>query len=273
MLLLALLSCGDKDTAAQTERLPGGTVAGSESCTDGICEIPSGKFWMGIDDDAVFDAPLHQVALSAYAIDQTEVVRADWTRCVEAGVCEAIPPHCDQAEEDVDPDQLPVVCISWQQASSYCTWTGGRLPTEAEWEKAARGDDGALWAWGPVPPTCNTANHRFPPAYCETGPLVVGSYSGTSAYGLYDTVGNVWEWTADWYDFVYYKEAPDGDPPGPSGEDCAETIDGIEMTCRFRVMRGGAYNTTESNTRAAVRSPVLPHVFDVNIGVRCAYDR
>ena len=162
-----------------------------------------------------------------------------------------------------------MTCLTWQQAADYCDWSGGRLPTEAEWEKAARGTDGAIWAWGAQPPTCNHANFRFVTTYCNLATVEVGSYPFTSPFGLSDTVGNVWEWTDDWYDAGYYRDAPDLDPPGP--DSCRMTPEGVKDACEYRVIRGGAYNTPESVVEGSARSIARPDITDPNIGFRCVW--
>lgn len=256
----------------------GGAVVGSIDCTEGICEVPAGVFVQGdANPDAPDQCPARAVTLSAFAIDETEVTVGAYQGCIDAGDC-AGRPHCEAAAEEAD-DQ-PVTCITWQEASDYCAWAGGRLPTEAEWEKAARGDDGALWPWGRYAPTCNLANFRYVIGYCHGGVIAVGSYqspSGSpitdtrSAYGLLDAAGNAWEWTADAYDAGYYRDAPDTDPPGPAA--CSTTVDGERGACLFQSIRGGGYNATQDSIRASARSLADPNIWDVNLGVRCAYSR
>jgi formylglycine-generating enzyme required for sulfatase activity len=266
----------DSDTRCEaSEDGPGGLVAGSQNCSGGICEVESGAFWMGmLDPNHPERCPERQVELTAFAIDQTEVTRLQYSACTEDGECTAPPEHCQSEVKGSDAEYQPVICVDWEQASAYCAWTGSRLPTEAEWEKSARGTDGAEWAWGLEPPRCTTANHRAEVSYCEVGVIEVGSYpKSISAYGLLDTVGNAWEWTQDWYDARYYGDSPDTDPPGPDEDECAETAEDERTECRFKVMRGGAFNTTQDNTRGAARSGVEPDRWDVNIGFRCAYDR
>ena len=276
-----------EDTAVEAPGLceqtvgAGGTVVGTRSCADGRCLVEAGEFVMGAPTPEQPDrCPERRVSLHAFAIDETEVTAAAWADCVDAGACEA-PPSCPSQADHASELSLPIACVDWEQASAYCAWAGGRLPTEAEWEKAARGEDGATWAWGDRPPTCFTANFRFSVGYCEGGAVEVGRYAepdpaGTdladtrSAAGLLDVVGNVWEWTADWYDAGWYADAPTTDPPGP--ERCRDQV-GVELgDCRFKVLRGGGFNSTEDATGGAVRSYASPEVWDDNIGLRCAYD-
>lgn len=253
-----------------------GEVVGSMSCSGGICSVPAGLAWLGDDMGEPDECPPRNVEISAFSIDQTEVTRGAYAACEAAGACEAIAEHCDfwmdTITEKGDLDQLPVVCADWDQATAYCEWAGGRLPTEAEWEKAARGTDGAIWPWGEEAPLCNTANFKFASWYCFEGVVEVGFYAQSqTAYGLYDTVGNAWEWVSDYYDAHYYESAPGVDPTGPES-DCHRVWGGDAGDCNDRVLRGGAYNTTESTTRGSARSNAAPDIVDVNIGFRCAYD-
>ena len=261
------------------EALGSGLAVGEASCSAGICAVPAGAFVMGdAQPESPDQCPPHTVELSAYRIDQTEVTAGQWAACEAAGVCDALPDCPSDALYD-DADALPAVCMTWTEAAAYCDWAGGRLPTEAEWEKAARGEQGALWAWGSTPPSCLEANYRYVSAYCRGGVVAVGSYaavtgsvisSAQSAFGLLDTAGNAWEWTADWYDASYYRTAPEVDPPGPTT--CSLTVDAPPDACLYRVMRGGGYNSTQDVIRGTARSFASPEHWDVNIGFRCAYD-
>ena len=244
-----------------------GHAAGTPACSDGRCFVAAGPFWMGSDEENA--CPVRSVDLSAYWIDQTEVTHGQWASCVDAGICEAAPEHCRYVIEDHDPDKQPVTCIDWNGASAYCAWADGRLPTEAEWEKAARGTEQAEWAWGLASPSCLLANYRFAPTYCFGGLIEVGYFADvTSPFGLYDTVGNAWEWVSDWYDPRYYRVAANTDPLGPGCED-ADVYD--NGACRARVIRGGAFNTTKLTTRAHARSFADPSIADDDMGFRCAY--
>ncbi len=249
-----------------------GQSVGVESCSGEVCVVASGEFWMGESSAEVPErCPARQVQLSEFAIDQHEVTIDAYDACVAAGGCTARAEPCEAAGEVFEAGEVPATCMTWQQAADYCGWAGGRLPTEAEWEKAARGTEGALWAWGSAPPTCLDANFRFVTTYCSLGLLEVGRYATRSAFGLMDTVGNAWEWTADWYDAGYYRDAPDTDPAGP--ESCRLLADGAPGECTARVIRGGAYNTVENTVRGTTRGFAVPTITDLNIGVRCAYDR
>ncbi len=215
--------------------------------------VPAGQFQMG-STDADRDArdeekPAHTVTLDAFWIDKTEVTNGQYRQCVEAGACEE--PSCwDNADLNA-PDQ-PVVCVTWGDAQTYAAWAGGRLPTEAEWEKAARGTDGRLYPWGGNAPDCQDANYKG----CVGRTATVDSHpDGASPYGALDMAGNVWEWVADWYDETYYSDAPTHNPQGPdSGE--------------RRVVRGGSFDMSESRLRTAYRIGNLPAYSNWDVGFR-----
>ena len=158
---------------------------------------------------------------------------------------------------------------------------GKHLPTDAEWEKAARGTSGVSWPWGDIPPNCGVANYRYSPAYCYGGPIDVGSFAyinpmlsnipiTRSPYGLLDTVGNVWEWTADWYDARYFRYGSRQDPEGPT--QCSIDVDTEAADCIDKVIKGGAYNTVQDVTKGSARAFIRPEWFDDNLGFRCMYE-
>ena len=249
-----------------------GLPEGNIECVNERCVIEEGAFWMG-SDFAASECPVHEVNLSPFVIDQYEVTLKRWQTCVNRGGCQPLPDHCQnilERRQDYSTD-FPAICITWTQARSFCTQEGGRLPTEAEWEKAAAGMSSAKWAWGGQSPTCEQANFRLATIYCAQGVRTVGHYDSPSAYGLYDVNGNVFEWTSDWYDAGYYEVSPIDNPSKVDGM-CQDTIDAEVQECHQRVLRGGAYNTTEATIRNASRSAAVPDTVDVNIGFRCAYD-
>ncbi len=236
--------------------------------------IPAGEFWMGCDplfnggevDCELDELPLHKVFLDAYAIDKYEVTNAQYALCVVDGTCS--PPanggSATLADYYGNPvyDHYPVLWVSWQNASDYCSWAGKRLPTEAEWEKAARGVEPRSFPWGEEPATCDLANFWVEEEdgggyYCVGDTSQVGSYpAGASAYGVMDMGGNVWEWVSDWYASDYYESLPYDNPTGPES--------GI-----YKVVRGGSWFCRWGELRTAKRHFNHPSVFYYTIGFRC----
>jgi formylglycine-generating enzyme required for sulfatase activity len=246
-------------TAAPTDA-PAEPAVGEEWArpADGVTMVyvPAGAFQMGseeADPGARADEfPQHTVTLDGYWIDQTEVSNAHYELCVDDGVCKQSG-HAE-TEEYAGPE-YPVVTISWHDASAYCEWAGATLPTEAQWEYAARGPEGYIYPWGdqnPTPELCSFDNNVL-------GTSPVGSYPrGASWCGALDMAGNVAEWTADWYDEGYYAESPSANPTGPS-------------TGEHKVLRGGSWGHDLMGVRAADRSYHLPpdHIYGI-VGFRCA---
>jgi len=212
--------------------------------------VPAGSFYMGSPEGVgeENEHPRHVVTLNAFWIDETEVTAWHYQTCIAAGVCD-VPPMDDYALSG-----KPVV-VTWSEAQTYCRWIGGRLPTEAEWEKAARGSDARTYPWGDEQPDCSRANHASLKGLCSDGPVDAGSYpDGASPYGALDMAGNVAEWVNDWYDPGYYAVSPEQNPQGPdSGQE--------------RVVRGEAWDDTFSAIRAAYRDACAPD--DPAIGFRC----
>lgn len=228
--------------------------------------VPAGEFLMGSDDSDPLasedEIPQRLVYLDAFWVDQTEITNGEYQLCVEAGACSQ---QRYQGRRFAGED-YPVVGVDWFQASDYCRWVGGRLPTEAEWEKAARGADGRTYPWGNAfdssrlnfcDKNCieDWRDMHADDGYAYTAP--VGSYpEGVSPYGLLDMSGNVWEWTADWYAPDTYKIASDKNPTGPaSGQQ--------------RVVRGGSWHYTGRNLRTTQRHRDLPTFRYDKIGFRC----
>lgn len=260
-------NCGSCDTGFGCE---------SGTCVALVVEaetvlIPAGPFWMGCNTVETTDCngdqkPYHEVTLSAYKMDKTEVTVAKYGECVTAGEC-TIPNidtgvYCNWGVSGTE--NHPVNCVDWNQADAYCTWAGKRLPTEAEWEKAARGTDGRKYPWGMDEPTCDFAVMNNGSNGCGiegTSEVCSKSPAGDSPYGLCDMAGNVWEWVGDWYDSEYYAGSPATDPAGPeSGGN--------------RVVRGGSYKDSEYIMRTHHRNFFFPALFnpDFNLGFRCASD-
>ena len=201
------------------------------------------------------EQPAHSVDVSAFYMDVYEVTNAAYQSCVDAGQCK--PPRMNNSAThptyygDKQYDNYPVINVNWDNAKTYCEWRGARLPSEAEWEKAARGTDGRTYPWGEKADK-TYANYQ---ATNLGDPTAVGSYeSGKSPYGLYDMAGNVWEWVANWYD-VY----PGGDPQASP-----------DFGQKARGLRGGAWLDPSNSLRSAYRGALDPtHSFG-NIGFRCA---
>jgi len=195
------------------------------------------------------------VYLDACWIDQTEVTNEQYKTCVQAGGC-GQPKYTDYYEDSNYGDH-PVVNVSWYDAGDYCGWVGRRLPTEAEWEKAARGIDGQIYPWGEGI-GCNQANYGGCTEFPGTSPVGYYGSACASPYGAYDMAGNVWEWTADWYDGNFYGGSPVNNPTGPESGS-------------HHVLRGGSWSRNEWHTRSANRSNYLrPDNTYFYFGFRCA---
>ena len=234
--------------------------------------VPAGPFVRGSKADEGHDneRPQKKIKISGFYIDKTEVSTAQYLRCVEAGKCQQpawAEPGCKynlktgrkKTYVGFVGKRQPIVGVDWDDADAYCRWVGRRLPTEAEWEKAARGIDGRTYPWGSKPPTCaRAAFDRGEGNHCRKKTAQVTAYRrGRSPYGALNMAGNVWEWVADRNDDRYYEKAPDKDPPGPStGDD--------------RVMRGGSWNTVQNGLRCAYRITYVPAWRSRDLGFRCA---
>jgi formylglycine-generating enzyme required for sulfatase activity len=219
--------------------------------------IPAGTFMMGSEFRGEDEQPIHEVYLDRYAIDVFEVTNEKYKECVAVGICDA-PKGSNYGY--VQYNDHPVVNVSWFDAADYCEWRGASLPTEAEWEKAARGGlEGKLYPWGNEDPTCNNAVENGAQYYTCSGQTVeVGSFAA-NGFGLFDMAGNVWEWVADWYDGDYYGKSDKKNPLGPEN--------GIA-----RVMRSGSWCSHDTSLRVALRSydVSVPYFRFDNVGFRCA---
>ena len=230
-----------------------------------MIKIPSGEFTMGrpiirTKDERPSEGPEHEVFLDEYDIDKFEVTNGDYKECVGAGGCQV--PHdvtsSTRAKEyysNPDNDDFPVTYVDWFMAKEYCEWRGARLPTEAEWEKAARGTSDGPFPWGgPELLTCAVVRYGA----CGPDTVAIGSHpTGASPYGVHDMAGNVWEWVADWYGSDYYASSPSENPNGPAS--------GI-----YRVARGGGWNSDSTQLSVFYRNRFTPDLNSFNLGFRCA---
>jgi formylglycine-generating enzyme required for sulfatase activity len=218
--------------------------------------VEAGPFTMGTNRaDAKPDArPAHVVTLNAYWIDRSEVTNEQYQRFVKDTRHRA-PLGWKTGGYPNGRDNYPVVGVSWEDAQAYCAFVQKRLPTEAEWEKAARGTDERLWPWGNDPLTANANIENDSLDYLSAA----GSYPlGRSPYGADDMAGNVMEWVEDWYDSVYYSVSPPDNPTGP----------GLGET---KVLRGGASPGALELARTFVRiGSFRPSDTNLHIGFRCA---
>ncbi len=249
--------------------------------------VPGGTFQMGSTEEDVesalsqcneaeaaycsrqffnFEIPQHTVSLDSFWIDKTEVTNTQFQHCVDAGNCDA-PVACTWGAPDFnDPTKAdnPVVCVSWDAAQSYCEWVGGRLPTESEWEYAARGEEGYSYPWGnsfdsTLANHCDVnceeywADQEADDGYTFSAP--VGTYPGSESWvGAVDMVGNVFEWVVDWF-----GEYSDEELTNPTGLG----------TGTYKVLRGGSYFYEQSRLRTASRDSIAPIEQDSTIGFRC----
>jgi formylglycine-generating enzyme required for sulfatase activity len=230
--------------------------------------IPAGVFTMGSNDGLPNERPEHRVTLDAYWIDLYEVTLSAYQKFIEAANHNAPPTWDDESASTVG--DRPAIGMGWEDAKAYCQWAEKRLPTEAEWEKAARGTDGRRFPWGQMQPFVDIANYNRGVWVSEAVTLVgVASglegmsvrhglkEGGKSPYGLNHMAGNAAEWVADWYDREYYQKSPEKNPTGPaSGEN--------------KVVRGGSWLDLPAALRVTARVSAEPDFQDRTIGFRCA---
>ena len=246
-LVLAVGGCSGPRGPAQTAGSTGDATAGSFVEQDGLMHVPAGPFLRGCNaeigdrcqteanGDVLFNLPYREVELSEFWIERHEVTVEQYAACEAADACtrpEGVPWSDIEAPEV---PRLPVTGVNWEQAAAYCAWRGRRLPTEAEWEKAARGTDGRQYPWGNEPPKCGQA-HLLLGDECERvrHRLPVDAHPGdVSPYGVVGMLGNVQEYVADWGVRAYYEESPARDPPGPAASDVFPDL---------KVVRGGYWD-------------------------------
>jgi serine/threonine-protein kinase len=254
----------------------GSTITGDDGAT--LVFVPEGDFVMGASVDKLFEAcgefrsdcrqewftntePEHTVTLDAFWIDETEVTNKMYKDCEDAGKCK--PPFQSDSSTrssyygNPKYDEYPVIYVSWYQAEAYCEYAGRRLPTEAEWEKAARGTDGRLFTWGDNRPNRKLLNYGL---FAGDTTPVKRYPDSVSPYGAFDMLGNAWEWVADWYDETYYKTSPSINPPGPEQG-------------KSKVSRGSAWTYYDFDSFVTDRYGNDPGTTNNIIGFRCARSR
>jgi formylglycine-generating enzyme required for sulfatase activity len=263
---------------ARAVNISGSTDAGGSpagfwrfTTTGEMVAIPAGEFQMGCDPEHnggslcnFTELPLHAVVLDAYRIDKFEVTNAQYALCVAEGYC-AAPASISSLTRPGYYNQpsyanYPVLFVSWQDATNYCAWADKRLPTEAEWENAARGSALIAYPWGDLSPSCQLANSSDESGgtACLGDTSSVGSDPlGASSYGALDMAGNAAEWVNDWSQTDYYKVSPLSNPPGPAAG-------------THKMLRGGSFNSVHATIRTAARDKDLPAAQSSSIGFRCA---
>lgn len=254
VLVAAFLPCHSAENGGSAARPP-----------DGMVLVPAGEFSMGrtfvtSDDETGMrplvlrdDRPAHLVRLDAFWMDATEVTQAAYEEFVLAADRPA-PYHWGDGKMPVAAADLPVYNVDWNDAASYCAWKGKRLPTEAEWERAARGGlDGKRYPWGDEKPDRERARYST-----QAGPGPVAEYP-PNAFGLHDMAGGVTEWCHDWFERTYYSNSPPENPQGPR--------EGM-----YKIVRGGAWSDGPNRITVFFRNWVRPNQRTPNLGFRCARD-
>ncbi|TKB68003.1 MAG: hypothetical protein E8D47_00530 [Nitrospira sp.] len=239
------------------EKNKGSNVAVAPFLDRSMVLIPAGEFTMGSVGGDPDEQPVHKVYAGAFFMDKYQVTVSQYARFLEATH------HDSQPEWTImnkpAHQNRPVANVDWMEADAYCKWAGKRLPTEAEWEKAARGTDGRTYPWGNEPPTRFHANAGKEVWSNHSALSPVGTLEeGKSPYGVYDMAGNVWEWVSDWYDPDYYQTSPPQNPSGP-------------RKGSHKVVRGGSWGSGGvTDLRAADRETHLPSFRGFGTGFRCA---
>lgn len=221
--------------------------------------IPGGPFEMGASGTQALEdeRPRHRVMLDAFQMDLHEVTTAQYGAFLRATGRTA--PWLWETVSPIIHSDRPVIGVDWYDADAYCRWVGKRLPTEAEWEKAARGVDGRLYPWDNQAPTNDVANFALGARFSYSQVLMpVQSYeSGKSPYGLYQMAGNAGEWVSDWYGANYYEQSPEANPSGPENG-------------QFKVLRGGSWSDLPKYLLTYGRFKLPPETRNSYIGFRCA---
>jgi formylglycine-generating enzyme required for sulfatase activity len=247
-----------RSVALSNRLTPDGSAggAGQAGTQDALMAlVPAGEFTMGsnLADD---EKPVHHVYLNAFYIDKYEVTVGQYAKYLE--VTDMDEPPDWSIMNQPQHQKRPVVNVDWEDAVKFCKWAGKRLPTEAEWEKAARGTDGRIYPWGNEAPTRLHANYGRKEWNNHLALVPVGSFEeGRSPYDIYDMAGNAWEWVSDWYDYDFYKNSPRRNPIGPATGDS-------------KVVRGGSWLYISEFLRSAHRFAAQPTNRYFGYGFRCA---
>jgi formylglycine-generating enzyme len=276
----AIMEGTGKDPAAPSTPMPAKPPAKSASASNGVSPqkapvimqplpeivgkdgapmvlIPVGEFTMGSDKGDDDEEPVHKVFLDSFYLDKFEVTNGRFAKFVEAIQSEPPWGFADKETPVLRQDQ-PVRWVNWMEAMGYCLWAGKRLPTEAEWEKAARGSDARVYPWGNDAPTLAHAVFGLKEG-SDTVSAIGNRDKGKSPFGVHDLAGNLYEWTTDWYDEQFYSKNPAINPRGPA-EGSA------------KVQRGGSYINGAYRLRSSFRTKGDPTEHDPNVGFRCAQD-
>jgi formylglycine-generating enzyme required for sulfatase activity len=219
--------------------------------------VPAGEFIMGSEQGDDDEQPVHRVFLDSFYLDTFEVTNGRFAKFVAAIQSEPPWGFADHDTPVLHADR-PVRWVTWLEATGYCLWAGKRLPTEAEWEKAARGTDGRTYPWGQEPPTPVHAVFGLKEG-AETVAPIGDREKGISPYGIHDLAGNLYEWVTDWYDDAFYTTTPTINPRGPAEGPA-------------KGQRGGSYINSPYRLRASFRTKGDPTEHDPHVGFRCAQD-
>lgn len=261
-LLLVMIAAGPEGCCGECKDGKGGNNQARK--LHGMAEIPSGCFQMGdsFGEGRANELPVHDVCIPAFFMDVNEVTNAEYAACVEDGVC--TPPSSTSSATRLSYygekayDDFPVIYVSWFQANEYCYWAGKRLPTEAEWEYAARGGlNGKRYPWGDILNSTD-ANYNNSGDPWDNDTSKAGYYPA-NGYGLYDMAGNVSEWVNDWFLDTYYNVSPTNDPSGPA-------------TGSTRSLRGGNWIESLDFLRVSFRDDDILTLQHNDLGFRCARD-
>jgi len=260
VLVLLLLSAPvASPLSAQLDRLRKSIPAEVAFVDTPMVEISEGPFAMGSDGTQALDdeRPTHQVWMPAFFMDLYEVTTAQYAAFLAATGRPA--PWLWETVKLSQHRDRPVIGVDWYDAEAYCRWRGKRLPTEAEWEKAARGTDGRLYPWGTHVPNKDVANFALGARFSYSQVLMpVQAYdAGRSPYGLFNMAGNVNEWVQDWYAANYYEGSPEHNPQGPEQG-------------QFKVLRGGSWSDLPKYLLTYGRFKLPPETKNSYTGVRCA---